>query len=64
MMPITRTSETPASATAPQPVLCPVCSGPVQEARGQLRCNRCRFQFCQECEGFRDEIARLDWLRG
>jgi hypothetical protein len=36
--------------TLPAPA-CPICSGPLCESRGQARCLRCQYSFCQDCEG-------------
>jgi hypothetical protein len=30
---------------------CPVCTGPLLPLRGELRCGRCAFTFCEGCEG-------------
>jgi hypothetical protein len=30
---------------------CPICSGPLAECRGQARCMRCQYCFCQDCDG-------------
>jgi hypothetical protein len=30
---------------------CPVCNGPLLEARSTFRCARCYYSFCAGCEG-------------
>jgi len=41
-------TEPPATSTTPA---CPICSGPLCESRGQARCLRCQYTFCQDCDG-------------
>jgi hypothetical protein len=36
---------------APPAMPCPVCSGPLVELRGFVRCCRCHFSMCAGCEG-------------
>jgi len=30
---------------------CPICGGSLCELRGQRRCLRCQFVFCESCDG-------------
>jgi hypothetical protein len=40
--------ESPVSFSQP---MCPVCTGVLIELRGNLRCMRCHFCICADCEG-------------
>jgi hypothetical protein len=31
---------------------CPVCSEPLLDLRGVLRCRRCQFSICTSCDGW------------
>jgi hypothetical protein len=45
------------TAIPPLTPLCPLCGGQVDELRGQLRCTRCAFTFCDGCCGSEAVIA-------
>jgi hypothetical protein len=48
----------PAVSTDIPSTCCPICSGPICEARGLCRCLRCQFMFCEGCEGEAVEIEQ------
>ncbi len=43
--------DAPAEVPTQAAPACPICSGPLCESRGEARCLRCRFTFCQDCDG-------------
>jgi hypothetical protein len=52
MPPPTNLDADPDGRQPPQSLeFCPICSGPIAEARGMSRCQRCQFSFCASCEG-------------
>ncbi len=43
--------DAPAEPESPTAPTCPICSGPLCESRGQARCLRCQYTYCQDCDG-------------
>jgi hypothetical protein len=44
-------SPAPATPARPPHLGCPACGGPMFEARGLVRCQRCQFAACVGCDG-------------